>query len=575
MTKSGIAWSAGTIASGVAIDIEIDGARLWSEYLPEPVAGMHRLEWPRPLGPYLRGNGSVTVRVAADASAIARGAYRFPAEGSGRSLRKLVTAGTIVDKWGKLVTAASRELHRALLDGAERVIAELRTDGHVVAITGGTLLGAVRVGAILDRDDDADLLLYLGEATPADVSIASYRVERLLAGFGHEIIRHSDAHLQVMLAPTDDGISAHVDVFFGYHDRGVYSQPIHVRDDLPVEALLPLTEIELGGRLFPSVADPEAWLAACYGPTWRIPDPAFSFETPIPTRRRFENWYGTDDFTRHFWEVQARAAGTGSSARARADVRLMLRRTRRGDAVLDLGSGVGRQSRALARRGRNVTAVDFAMTAVDAARAVSDGSFRVERANLANGRAVLDLIERHGGHGDTNILLGDVLAYLPKSSRANVYRLVRALTGSSGTVVASFPDRISPRYEHLRPDSWHLPLSWLQEELEPYGLEYALVRRSLRRTPVGLRRIVQVSIRAAAPHRRQEKTLMTRIRKPAAASRTEATEPPAAEVDRVAELESAVSELRGEIDELRKDSRRIAELYDLVVEHLGKERSTD
>ncbi|KQM84133.1 hypothetical protein ASE68_13745 [Agromyces sp. Leaf222] len=573
MTKAGIAWSAGEVAAGVAIDVEIDGARLWSEYLPEPVAGMHRLEWPRALGPSLRGSGSVAVRVPADASTIAAGSYRFAAEGSGPSLRKLVTAGTIVDKWGKLVTAASRELHRALLDGAERVIAELRSADYTVAITGGTLLGAVRVGTILDRDDDADLLLYLGEATPADVSIASYRVERLLAGFGHEVIRHSDAHLQVMLAPTESGVSAHVDVFFGYHDRGVYSQPIHVRTDLPVEALLPLTEIELGGRMFPSVADPEAWLAACYGPSWRIPDPAFSFETPIPTRRRFENWYGTYDFTRHFWEAQAKAAGPRSSARARADVRQMLRRTRRGDAVLDLGSGVGRQSRALARRGRAVTAVDFATTAIDAARGTSAGTFRVERANLAHGRAVLDLIERHGGRGDVNVLLGDVLAYLPQSSRANVFRLVRAVSGSSGTVLASFPDRVSPRYEHLRPDSWHLPLSWLQDELEPFGLEYALIRRSVRRTPVGLRRIVQVSIRAAAPHRRQEKTLMTRIRK-SAARRTEATEP-AVEVDRVAELETAVLELRGEIDELRKDSRRIAELYDLVVEHLGTGRSAD
>jgi SAM-dependent methyltransferase len=572
VTKAGIVWSAGSGDAGIAVDIEIDGSRLWSAYLPEPVAGEHRLAWPRALGPYLRGTGGVAVRVAADGSPIAAGTYRLRPERTGRSLRSLVASSMLVDKWGKLVSVANEELHRVLLDGAERVIAELRDGGYTVAITGGTLLGAVRVGTILDRDDDADLLLYLGEATPTDVSIASYRVERLLAAHGHQIIRHSDAHLQVMLAQTESGISAHVDVFFGYHDRGVYSQPIHVRADLPAEALLPLTEIELGGRMFPSVADPEAWLASCYGPGWRVPDPAFSFETPIATRRRFENWFGTYDFTRHFWEAQARTAAKQSAARGKDDVRLMLRRTRRGDAVLDLGAGIGAQSRTLAKHGRVVTAVDFASTAVEAARATSAGRFDVERINFADGHAVLELIERHGGRGDLNVLLGDVLAYLPKDSRSNVFRLVQSLVGATGTVVASFPDRVSKRYEHLRPDTWHLPLSWLHDELAPFGLEHTLIRRAVRRTAVGPRRIVQVSIRATAPHRRQE-TLMTRIRKAVSAHRTEATE--AVEVDRVADLEVAVRELRGEIDELRKDSRRIAELYDLVVEHLGTSRSRD
>lgn len=36
----------------------------------------------------------------------------------------------------------------------------------------------------------------------------------------------------------------------------------------------------------------------------------------------------------------------------------------------------------------------------------------------------------------------------------------------------------------------------------------------------------------------------------------------------IARLEAEVAALRGEIDELRADSRRIAELYDLVFERL-------
>jgi urease gamma subunit len=37
---------------------------------------------------------------------------------------------------------------------------------------------------------------------------------------------------------------------------------------------------------------------------------------------------------------------------------------------------------------------------------------------------------------------------------------------------------------------------------------------------------------------------------------------------RVAALETAVAELREEIDESRRDGRRVAELYDLVFERL-------
>ena len=67
-----------------------------------------------------------------------------------------------------------------------------------MAITGGTLLGAVREGSILAHDDDIDLLVYLGHVAPPDVSIASYVLERSIRARGHEVIRHSDAHLQVL-----------------------------------------------------------------------------------------------------------------------------------------------------------------------------------------------------------------------------------------------------------------------------------------------------------------------------------------------------------------------------------------
>lgn len=43
----------------------------------------------------------------------------------------------------------------------------------------------------------------------------------------------------------------------------------------------------------------------------------------------------------------------------------------------------------------------------------------------------------------------------------------------------------------------------------------------------------------------------------------------------IARLMSEIERLRAEIDELRVDSRRIAELYDLVFERLGAEAGED
>ncbi|MCU1569967.1 MAG: hypothetical protein JWR33_708 [Naasia sp.] len=45
-------------------------------------------------------------------------------------------------------------------------------------------------------------------------------------------------------------------------------------------------------------------------------------------------------------------------------------------------------------------------------------------------------------------------------------------------------------------------------------------------------------------------------------------------MERVLAYENEVKELRKEIDELRADSRRVAELYDLVFERLERDRTS-
>ncbi len=504
VTRRSLSWTS-VDGHPAVVDVEVDGHRIWSTRAPDPSKrGRCRLAWPRVLEPHLRGFGEVVVRDQATGSALALGTYTLGRPREVRTLVELASAGLTVDKWGKIVAAPSSRLHQALMGGLDRVLEDLRRAGYLASITGGTLLGAMREGAILERDDDADVFVYLGERSPADVSLESYAIERVLVGRGRDVIRHSDAHLQVLVGEPG-AESAHVDVFLGFHRAGVYNQPIAVRGEFAEDRILPLGEATLDGRPFPAVADPEGWLELCYGPGWRVPDPTFRFHTPNPTRRRFENWFGVYDFNRHFWE---RAGRRKTREPWREDVRALVAASPDGERVLDLGCGRADLAVLLAARGRDVLAVDFAGSAIEAARETANGRFEVRRVNLADRRAVLGLAadELQAGRR-ADVLLSDVLAYLNRETRANVFLLLRALLADGGVAVASFPTNPSLRYDHHRPDTWHLPLGWLRSETQPYGLTYTLTGEEFRRTTAGRRHIATVELRRAPSPSRPEETL--------------------------------------------------------------------
>lgn len=66
---------------------------------------------------------------------------------------------------------------------------------------------------------------------------------------------------------------------------------------------------------------------------------------------------------------------------------------------------------------------------------------------------------------------------------------------------------------------------------------------------------------------------MNRIR--AVIRKLERRGPAVPESAEIARLQAEIDELRAEIDELRVDSRRIAELYDLVFERLREQAGTE
>ncbi|MGW9167702.1 methyltransferase domain-containing protein [Agromyces sp. NPDC055657] len=500
-------------AIGRTVDVEINGRKLWTTLVPEAGGRAAHVRWPTVLHSHLDGAGTVVLRDQRNGLALAEGRFSWPAKPGAVGLAELVAAGQIIDKWGKLTDAPSDALHRRLMESMQTVLDDLDELGYTAAITGGTLLGAIREGRILAHDDDIDLLVYLGEVAPPDVSIASYALERRIRDRGHEVVRHSDAHLQVMFAGEESGGAAgqvnplgstvHVDLFLGFHDQGVYNQPIAVRGTFAPASLLPLGEVTLEGVAVPSVADGDAWLALCYGTGWRTPDPSFRFRTPSSTRRRFENWFGVYDLNRDFWERHIRL---GRSRHWHGDVERLLAATSPGDRIIDLGCGDGELAASLAAAGRRVVAVDYARAALAAAS--SRTGLSVQRLNLADRRAVLDFIADELAVGGTrHFLLSNVLHTLTRDARANTFLMLRALIDAGSVVLASFSVNASFVYDHDRPDTWHLPLKWLRDEASAFGLDCAVESRQMRKTAAGPRTVATVrlySTKVAASAAREE-----------------------------------------------------------------------
>jgi LicD family len=151
-------------------------------------------------------------------------------------------------------------------------------------INSGTLLGAVREGALIAHDDDLDLCLMLEAGTmeeAADAWIAAYHALRA----AKLVPKPPKRNHGVFKLRGTSGIN--IDLFPGWIAEGrAYIYP-HTFGTVPAGAVLPLASCAKTGLPIP--ADAEAVLASNYGESWRVPDAGYVFNWG-GANRRFERF---------------------------------------------------------------------------------------------------------------------------------------------------------------------------------------------------------------------------------------------------------------------------------------------
>ncbi|MEP9381759.1 class I SAM-dependent methyltransferase [Nocardioides sp. KR10-350] len=370
----------GVLVRGVDVPLvlSVDGHYVWS-LTPardgRPARGGLLVPWPAVLRPFLEGRARVRIAdvrgevVLHDADVVL---------GSGRGRIEIVDRSghpLCIDKVGHLTRsfeATGEEVRDEILAGTQRALRDLREFAGVEAyLNYGALLGAVREGRMLAHDSDTDVCYLSRHSSPADVITESYAVERVMRERGWSLLRMSGGDIKLLL-PLSDGRVCHIDVFVAFFAPTVGAGPFfqlgNRSGDLAREAIVPVSTITLHGYEFPAPADPEAMLAFVYGPHWRVPDPSFRYADPPAGVRRLDGWLR--GFRTHMggWTGWYQGPARKVPRKGSPFARWVHRQLPKGEKIVDLGTGTGRDALFLARRGRDVRAVDFSRASVATVR---------------------------------------------------------------------------------------------------------------------------------------------------------------------------------------------------------------
>lgn len=357
----------------IPLDVLFDGQRVWSFWTGRDTDTRtyvgRRVDWPVPLRRFLDGSTRLVVREHVTSRVLFDQEMRF-ATGSERiSVVNGVGAPLGIDKSGRMTATfegRSDDAMRPLLQAIETVLSHLEDAGVEPFLAYGTLLGAVREGDFLGHDSDADLGYVSRADHPCDVILESFRLQRRLREVGLDTYRYSGAAFRVDVT-EDDGTRRGLDVFGGFFD----ADRLHLMGEIGTEFehdwIFPRSTVTMAGHEFPAPARPEELLRVTYGDGWRVPDPAFHFETPQHTVDQLTGWFRGGSAHRREWQrALSRHRGVLPRRGGSSLAREVHRATPPGSHVLDIGAGRGRDALWLAKRGRRVTAYDYVPGSLDA-----------------------------------------------------------------------------------------------------------------------------------------------------------------------------------------------------------------
>jgi SAM-dependent methyltransferase len=441
----------------VVLDVLFDGRRIWSFHLHRDgtaTDGEHHVDWPGSLRRFLDGVTQLSVVEHVAQNVVFDDEVRF---GTADERIAVVNERGLplgVDKSGRLAQTfdtRSAEHVAPLLDAVEEVLDALRKAGIDAFPAYGTLLGAVREGKLIGHDSDADLG-YVSEKThPADVMLESFRIQRALADMGYPITRYSGAAFKVDVKEGDGSVRG-LDVFGGFMMNDHLYLMGEIGTPFKREWIFPLGTTTLEGRTLPAPANTDEFLTATYGPSWRVPDPAYVF---------------------------------------------VARQEEGAPLVVDVGCGTGADALFYARRGSRVIGLDYVTRAsARAAEEAYQDSLPVEfrHLNLCELRSVLAESARIAREPGTKVVTArHVIETTDRAGRLHLWRGARMMTAAGGRLHLEFlvrrgVDDDFPRKLHLRP----MKAGTVQRELEDLGA--TVLSRKVRTDDPNGRRICRMVV---------------------------------------------------------------------------------